>query len=48
MKINWDVFDTLLEREVKNKTSWIKISEMIGDISDVGVKKRAKKLGLVK
>tara|TARA_R110000823_G_scaffold239366_1_gene364586 strand:+ start:59 stop:622 length:564 start_codon:yes stop_codon:yes gene_type:complete len=46
-KVDWEKYDKVLREEVRKKTSWIKISEKIGNISDVGVRKRASKLKLI-
>ena len=46
-KIDWDTYDKLLKEELFNKTPFTKIAEKIGNISDVAVRKRAKKLNLI-
>ena len=46
-KVDWDKHDKLLEQEVALGTPWVRIADKIGNISDVSVKKRAKKLNLI-
>lgn len=46
-KVNWEIYDSILKEEIKKRSSWVKIADKIGNISDVAVKKRAVKIGLI-